>query len=73
MHTAKSLKDNIYIYIYRSFIQHRKFLKNILACVFCFNNKFIKVMRTRPIFQKKIYIMFSFGIQDYDLIRKMYS
>jgi len=42
---------------------------------FDFNNQFIKVTRTGQyfkIFKKKI-ILFSFNIQDYDLIRKTYS
>ena len=39
---------------------------------FDFNNQFIKVMRTGPIFQKKS-ILFSFNIKDYTLIRKTYS
>jgi len=77
MHTAKSLKNKnkkinhivfsynkgnlIYIYIY-------------ISMHFGFNNQFIKVTRTRPIFQnsKKI-IFFSFNIWGYDLIRKTYS
>jgi len=41
---------------------------------FGFNNQFIKVMRTRLIFQKyPKNILFSFNIWDYEFIRKMYS
>jgi len=42
---------------------------------FGFNNQFIKVMRTWPIFQKKSkkIILFSVNIQDYEFIRKTYS
>jgi hypothetical protein len=42
---------------------------------FGFNNQFIKVTRTRPIFQKfqKKLILFSFNLWGYDLIRKTYS
>ena len=34
--------------------------KNVLTCIFGFNNQFIKVMRTRPIFQnfQKKYFVF---------------
>jgi hypothetical protein len=40
---------------------------------FGFNNQFIKVMRTRPIFQKyPKNILFSFTIWDYEFIRKAY-
>jgi hypothetical protein len=52
---AKSLK-------YKNFhimFSHNK-NKHVLACIFGFNNQFIKVMRTRPIFQKisKNYFVF---------------
>jgi hypothetical protein len=42
---------------------------------FGFNNQFIKVMRTWPIFQKKSkkFILFSVNIRDYEFIRKTYS
>jgi len=63
-----------YIYIYTH--THKK--KNSKICIstyFGLNNQFIKVTRTRPIFQnfqKKI-ILFSFNIYGYDLIHKTYS
>jgi hypothetical protein len=42
---------------------------------FGFNNQFIKVMRTWPIFQKskKNNILFSVNVWDYEFIRKTYS
>ena len=49
MHTAKSQKNKLKAYCI--FIQQRKFQKYVLACIFGFNNQFIKVTRTRPIFQ----------------------
>jgi len=75
MHTAKSLKTKknlynkenkkyIYIYIYICYFSMH----------FGFNNQFIKVMRTWPIFQKKSKIfLFCFNIWDYEFIRKTYS
>jgi hypothetical protein len=33
-------------------MQQRNFQKICISMHFCFNNQFIKVMRTRPIFQK---------------------
>jgi hypothetical protein len=41
---------------------------------FGFNNQFIKVTRTWPIFQKiqKNIFLFSFNIKDYELTRKTY-
>jgi hypothetical protein len=45
---SQRLKKKIHIVV-----QHRKFQKtNVLACIFGFNNKFIKVTKTKPIFQK---------------------
>jgi hypothetical protein len=58
MHTAKFLKEKK---SHCSLIQRRKFQKKyVMAFIFSFNNKFIKV-RTRPIFQKypKKYFVFS--------------
>jgi hypothetical protein len=50
MHTAKFLKEKK---SHCSLIQHRKFQKKyVMAFIFSFNNKFSKVTRTRPIFQK---------------------
>jgi hypothetical protein len=49
MHTAKSLKNKK---SYCIFIQQRKFQKICINMHFNFNNQFIKVTRTRPIFQK---------------------
>jgi hypothetical protein len=42
---------------------------------FGFNNQFIKVTRSMPIFQnfKKKSFCFFFNIKDYELIRKIYS
>jgi len=58
MHTAKSLKKKSY----HIFIQ-QKFKKIGISMHFGFNNQFIKVTRTRPIFQKfKKNILFSFSI-----------
>jgi len=71
LHTAKSLKDeNHILFSYNK----QKFKKYILACIFDFNNKFIKVTKTRSIFQKfqKKYL-FSFSIWDYEFIHKTYS
>ena len=51
MHTAKSLRDKKKIHI----IFYTKKYKNSKICFsmhFGFNNKFIRAMRTRPIFQK---------------------
>jgi hypothetical protein len=60
MHTAKSLKNKKKSYCI--FIQQRKFQKKLcISMHFGFNNQFIKVMRTRPIFQKilkKFYFVF---------------
>jgi hypothetical protein len=40
---------------------------------FGFNNQFIKVTRTRPIFQKnQKNILFCFNVLDYEFIRKTY-
>ena len=46
MHTAKYL-TKIILYFHTTKIQ-----KYVLACIFGFNNWFIKATRTRPIFQK---------------------
>jgi hypothetical protein len=73
MHTTKSLKDkkkkNHIVFSYN------KTSKNICFSMhFAFNNQFIKVMRTRLIFQKyPKNILFSFSIWDYEFIRKTYS
>jgi hypothetical protein len=41
---------------------------------FDFNNQFIKVTRTWPIFQKNLKnILFCFNIKDYEFKRKTYS
>jgi len=73
MHTAKSLKDkkkNHIIFLYRK----HKNSKICFSMYFGFNNKFIKGMRTRPIFQKfQKNILFSFSFWDYKFIRKTYS
>ena len=73
MHTAKSLKNKrkkIILYFYIT----KKISKICISMHFGFNNQFIKVTRTRPIFQKfKKIILFSFNIWVYDFIRKMYS
>jgi len=37
---------------YHIFIQQKNLKKNVLACLLSFNDQFIKVMRTRPLFQK---------------------
>jgi len=55
MHTTKSLKNKkkkIKNKSYCIFIQQRKFQKICISMYFGFNNQFIKVTRTRPIFQK---------------------
>jgi len=49
MHTAKSLKAKNHIVF---FIQQKKTKKNYFSMHFGFNNQFIKVMKTWPIFQK---------------------
>jgi len=70
MHTAKSLKENITSYFHTTKIQ-----KLCISMHLGFNNQFIKVTRTRPIFQKNTQknILFSFNIRDYKFIRKTYS
>jgi len=57
MHTAKSLK-NKKIKIVSSYIKGK--IQKIFSMHFDFNNQFIKVTRTRPIFQKfqKNYFIF---------------
>jgi len=64
---AKSLKKKIILYFHIT----KKISKICISMHFGFNNQFIKVARTRPIFQKfqKI-ILFSYNIWGYDLIRK---
>jgi len=47
MHTAKSLKEKITSYFHKT-----KILKICISMHLDFNNQFIKVTRTRPIFQK---------------------
>jgi hypothetical protein len=57
---------------YHIFIQKNS-KKYMVTMHFGFNNQFIKVMRTRPIFQKyPKNILFSFTIWDYEFIRKAY-
>jgi hypothetical protein len=55
MHTTKSLKNIKNSYCI--FIQKKNY---VLACILGFNNQFIKIIRTRPIFQKyqKKYFVF---------------
>ena len=50
MHTTKSLKQkkNHIVLSYKEIFKK----KHILVCSIDFNNQFVKVMRTRPIFQK---------------------
>ena len=59
MHTTKSLKNKrkkIILYFHTT----KKILKICISMHFGFNNQFIKVTRTRPIFQKfqKKYFVF---------------
>ena len=68
MHTAKSLKNNnkkIILYFHIT----KKFQKICISMHFGFNNQFIKVTRTRPIFQisKKNYFVFFYymGLRPY--------
>jgi len=69
VHTTKSFKS-IKNYIVFSYKNSKK---NVFACIFGFNNQFIKIMRTMPIFQKlKKIILFSVNIRNYELIRKIY-
>jgi len=59
MHTIKSLENKKKSYCI--FIQQRKFQKICINMHFSFNNQFIKVTRTRPIFknfQKKYFVFF---------------
>jgi len=59
MHTTKSLKNKIKIILY--FHITKKISKICISMHFGFNNQFIKVKRTRPIFpkfQKKYYFAF---------------
>jgi hypothetical protein len=62
MHTAKSLKNKIKKIkkSYYIFMQQRKLQKICITMHFRFNIQFIKVMRTRPIFQnfQKNYFVF---------------
>jgi len=49
LHMTKSLKDeNHIVFSYNK----QKFKKYFLACIFSFNNKFIKATRTRLTFKK---------------------
>jgi hypothetical protein len=81
MHTAKSLKINHIVFSYTHTHTHTHThtkIKNSKICIsthFGLNNQFIKVTRTRPIYQKfkKKIILFSFNICGYNLIRKTYS
>jgi len=50
MHTTKSLKNKKKIILY--FHTTKKISKICISMHFGFNNPFIKVTRTRPIFQK---------------------
>jgi hypothetical protein len=56
MHTSKSLKKNYIIFSYNK----EKLKKKCFSMHFSFNNQFIKVTRTWPIFQKfqKNYFVF---------------
>jgi len=57
MHTPKSLKDKKKLNRFFIYIKQ----KNSKICFnmyFSFNNKFIIAMRTRPIFQKNIFLYF---------------
>jgi len=58
MHTVKSLKAKKNSYCI--FIHQRKLQKICFSIYFGFNNQIIKVMRTRPIFQKKLKKIFCF-------------
>jgi hypothetical protein len=66
MHTAKSLKAKNHIVL----SYKRENQKHVLTCILAFNNQFIKVTRTWPIFQE---IKKKFSIRDYKFIHKMYS
>ena len=61
MHTVKSLKAKNHIV----FLYNKENFKKIyyFSMHFGFNNQFIKVMRTWPIFQKNQKIFFSFKYQ----------
>jgi hypothetical protein len=57
MHTAKSLNNKkIILYFHTT----KKISKKCISMHFGFNNQFIKVMRTRPIFQKILKNLFCF-------------
>jgi hypothetical protein len=73
MHMAKSLKAKKKIIMY--FHATNKIQKIGFSMHFGFNNQFIKVTRTWPIFKKKFkkIILFSFKIWDYKFTRKTYS
>jgi hypothetical protein len=73
MHTAKSFKAKKNSYCI--FIQQKKKLQKMCFNMhFDFNNQFIKVTRTWPIFQKNLKnILFCFNIKDYEFKRKTYS
>jgi hypothetical protein len=75
-------KKKSYFHAYDQLSQRKKLYcifiqKNSKICVsmhFGFNNQFIKVTRTRPIFQKiPKNILFSFSIWDYEFICKMFD
>ena len=61
MHTAKFLKTKIFFYTTK---KTKKYIC-YFSMHFGFNNQFIKVMRTWPIFQKKN-ILFCFNVWDYE-------
>jgi len=72
MHTAKSLKAKklMFYFLYNKENSKKKYY--YFSIHFGFNNQFIEVMRTWPIFQKKN-IVFCFNVWDYEFIRKTYS
>jgi hypothetical protein len=67
MHTTKFFKKII------SYFHTTKNSKIYVSMHFGFNNQFIKVTRSRPIFQNLKKNHFFFNIKDYELIRKIYS
>jgi hypothetical protein len=73
MHTAKSLKDKKKKTKHYIIFSYNKNSKICFSMYFGFNNQFIKVMRTKPIFQKiPKKNLFSFSICDHEFIRKTY-
>jgi hypothetical protein len=72
MHTTKSLKNKKNHIVFSYYKEN--FKKICISMHFDFNNQFIKVTRTRPIFQKfQKKNLFSFNIGGYDLISKTCS